>query len=141
MKRALVVVATVAAMAFGVDVLGDLTQSRPDEPRDGSATELVLAVRVDRFRPGPDGAAAALWAVCSPLTHSLAGDLRPTEDGRYRVMLEPAVGDNERKKLVGCLEDLTIDRVRGDVVAFREVEATPGRAAGMLPAAVLADRT
>ena len=44
-------------------------------------------------------------------------------DGRYRVVLAPAVGEHDQRKLVGCLEDLTIDRVRGDVVAFRHTPA------------------
>jgi hypothetical protein len=37
------------------------------------------------------------------------------------------VGHHEQRKLVGCLEDLTIDRVIGDVVAWRTLErARPG---------------
>ncbi len=39
------------------------------------------------------------------------GALAPAAGGRYRVALRPAVGEHERRKLVGCLEDLTVDRV------------------------------
>ena len=73
-----------------------------------------------RRRPGPLRARPgrrrrrAVERVRGP--DELAGDrdgaLAPIADGRYRVVLRPAVGDHERRKLVGCLEDLTVDRVR-----------------------------
>ena len=47
------------------------------------------------------------------------GRLDALGDGRYRVVLRPAVGDHDERKLVGCLEDLTVDRVLGDVESFR----------------------
>jgi hypothetical protein len=126
MKRVAIVVAIVAALAVVVGELGDLTQSRPDPIRDDASTEIVLAVEEDRFAPGQDAAAAALWGVCAAQTRSHVADggaLAPIDGGRYRVVLEPAVGDHERRKLVGCLEDLTIDRVLGDVESFRTVPA------------------
>ena len=104
--------------------LGDLTQSRPEPVRDDAVTELVLSVRRGALRAGPRRAAAALWAVCSAQTRSRPtgdGELRPLGDGRYRVVLTPAVGHHEQRKLVGCLEDLTVDRVVGDVESFRTV--------------------
>jgi hypothetical protein len=127
MKKLVAVVALVVVTIGGLDVLADATQSRPDPVRAGEVTELVLAVDEDRFGPGEAAAAGALWAVCAAQTKS-----RPTTpdgpealgDGRYRVVLEPAVGEHDRRKLVGCLEDLTIDRVRGNVVAFRHSAAT-----------------
>ena len=124
MKRAAIVVALMAALAVVVGELGDLTQSRPDEVRDDAVTEIVLAVDEDRFAPGQDAAAAALWGVCAAQTRSHVADggaLAPTDDGRYRVVLQPAVGDHERRKLVGCLEDLTVDRVLGDVESFQTI--------------------
>ena len=36
---------------------------------------------------------------------------------RWQVTIEPAIGEHGENRLVGCLEDLTIDRVIGDVVA------------------------
>jgi hypothetical protein len=109
---------------LAVDVLGDLTQSRPDVPNRTADTELVVAVDEDRFGGGVDEAAAALWAVCAGQTSSRPIDgaaLREIADGRYHIVLRPAVGDSERRKLVGCLEDFTIERVRGSVQLFREV--------------------
>jgi hypothetical protein len=124
MKRLLVVVALIVAISVVVDVLGDLTQSRPDERNFAADTELVLAVEQDRFNGGRDSAAAALWAVCSGQTTSRAigeAGLEHLGEGRYRVVLHPAVGDGEERKLVGCLEDFTVDRVKGNVETFRAV--------------------
>lgn len=128
MKRALLAVVLVAATAGGIDVLGDLTQSRPDPVHDGAVTELVVAVEQDRFAQGDDAAAAALWAVCAGQTRSQA-DAPPAEvgAGRYRVVLSPAVGEHEERKLRGCLEDLTVDRVLGDIESWRTI---PVAAAG-----------
>ena len=64
--------------------------------------------------------------MCAGQTRSqvaAGGELAPIAGGRYRVVLEPAVGDHERRKLVGCLEDLTVDRVLGDVESFRTLAA------------------
>lgn len=124
MKRLLAVVALIVAIAVAVDVLGDLTQSRPDERNFAADTELVLAVEQDRFNGGRDSAAAALWAVCSGQTTSRALDeagLERVGEGRYRVVLRPAVGEGEQRKLVGCLEDFTVDRVKGNVETFRAI--------------------
>jgi hypothetical protein len=129
MKRFAVVLALVALTAFVVGELGDLTQSRPDEVRADATTELVISVDQDRFRPGEAAAADALWAICSAQTSSTvaAGDtLEAIGEGRYRVVLTPAVGHHEQKKLVGCLEDLTIDRVRGNVESFRTLAVAVG---------------
>jgi hypothetical protein len=129
MRRLLVAVALATAGVLAVDVLGDLTQSRPDPVMDEVATELVVAVDHDRFGGGVDAAADALWAVCSAQTASrIGGDrgLAPIGDGRYRAVLHPAVGDHEQRKLVGCLEDLTVDRVVGDVESFETLPVAPG---------------
>jgi hypothetical protein len=129
MKRLLIVVALAVAAFVVVSELGDLTQSRPDPIRSDAATEVVLSVDEDRFGPGEDGAAAALWAICEAQTHSREtedGELQRIGDGRYRVILRPAVGHHEQKKLVGCLEDLTVDRVVGNVESFRTFSVVVG---------------
>ena len=40
-----------------------------------------------------------------------------TETGEhFTVTISPAFGENGRKRLTGCLEDATVDRVMGHVV-------------------------
>ncbi len=122
MKRVAIVLALVAVTIGGLDVLADATQSRPDPVRADEVTELVLDVDVDRFHPGEAAAAAALWSVCAAQTRSrptTPGGPEAIGDGRYRLVLAPAIGEHDERKLVGCLEDLTIDRVLGDVESFR----------------------
>jgi hypothetical protein len=122
MKRALVLFAVIAAVAIAVDVLGDMTQTRPDEVNDDAVTEVIMRVDEDRFGFGRDAAADALWSVCWAMTSSrMAGDgrLEALGDGRYRAVLRPAVGHHDERQLVGCLEDLTVDRVLADVETFR----------------------
>jgi hypothetical protein len=43
-----------------------------------------------------------------------AGAGTTAHDG-YTVSISPAIGENGRKRLVGCLEDATLDRVMGHV--------------------------
>ena len=128
MKRLAIVVAVIAAAVVAVSHLSDLTQSRPDAVRADSVTELVVAVNEDRFAPGQDAAANALWAVCSAQTSSrvvgASDGLESLGGDRYRVRLRPALGRHGELKLVGCLEDLTIDRVLGDVKSVRTFELT-----------------
>jgi hypothetical protein len=120
MRRAVVAVLLVVGAVVGVGALGDLTQSRPDPVHDGAVTELVLEVDQDRFTQGEAGAADALWAVCAGQTRSRpTAPLAAIADGRYRVVLTPAVGEHEERKLRGCLEDLTVDRVVGDIESWR----------------------
>ena len=67
---------------------------------------------------GEPAAAAALWAVCAG---TVGGEVSavPTSDGdAWRVTIAPAIGEHGENRLVGCLEDVTIDRVIGDVVAI-----------------------
>ncbi len=122
MKRALVLLAVVAVVAVAVDVLGDMTQTRPDEVNENAVTEVIMRVNEDRFGFGRDAAANALWSVCWAMTSSrMEGDgrLEALGDGRYRAVLRPAVGHHDERQLVGCLEDLTVDRVLADVETFR----------------------
>jgi hypothetical protein len=127
MKRFLVVIALIAVVAMTVNVLGDMTQTRADDVNEDSETEIILRVDEDRFGFGRDAAADALWAVCWAQTSSrLTGDgrLDALGDGRYRAVLRPAVGEYDERQLVGCLEDLTVDRVLADVETFRTYPIT-----------------
>ena len=44
-------------------------------------------------------------------------------EGQFRVTTAPAVGEHAWRRLKGCLEDMTIDRVLARVVSKRDIEA------------------
>jgi hypothetical protein len=57
----------------------------------------------------------------------MAGEqgLEPLGGGRYRAVLHPALGKHDGRQLIGCLEDLTVDRVIADVESVRTLPAGP----------------
>ncbi|HZA77259.1 MAG TPA: hypothetical protein VE623_12835 [Acidimicrobiales bacterium] len=124
MKRLLLVVVLVVAGAASVDQLGDLTQSRPDRVVPGSRSELVVEVRSKDYRLGVDQGARNLVAACAGTSgHNVVDQqsLDVSGGGTVRFSVEPALGTHNRRKLVGCLEDATIDRLVGDVVSVETV--------------------
>jgi hypothetical protein len=121
MKRALVVVALVGLAIGAVDVLGDLTQNRPDRVVPGSRTEIVVEVREKDYAPGADAGARNLVAACAHTSgHSVVDEqsVEIVEQGTVRFAVEPALGTHNRRRLVGCLEDTTIDNLLGRVVSL-----------------------
>ena len=105
--------ALLAVVAVTVNVLGDMTQTRPDDVNEDSETESSSAsprtasgsARRRRRRV----AGGLLAATSSRMTGD--GRLDALGDGQYRAVLRPAVGKYDERQLVGCLEDLTVDRV------------------------------
>jgi hypothetical protein len=103
------------ALTLGFDFLEERWETTEDVLVPGSRSELTVDVRVAR---GPvDTAAASLVSACAWVVPDHAVTLvgPGTRDGRYVVDVEPALERHGRRKLVGCLEDGTLDRVWGDV--------------------------
>ena len=123
MKRLVAVVLAVAALAVGIDALADLTQDRPDPVVPGSRSEIILDVAA-RDRTGSDFLATqGLWGACQGnVRHRLVEPgVVGLADGRFRLVTEPALGEHSWRRLQGCLEDATIDRVKARVVAKRDL--------------------
>jgi hypothetical protein len=99
----------------GVFGLAEVTQNRPDAVRPGSHTVVAFDVGTRHYRGGDDGAAQALWSVCVATVPGETTTLVTDADGRFRVTVTPAIGEHGRKRLAGCLEDGTLDRVSGHV--------------------------
>jgi hypothetical protein len=126
-KRALVLVVAAAALALGIDALADLTQDRPDRVLPGSRSEIVLDVD-SRDRGGSALLSAqGLWGACQGTVHHRMVDPGVVEvaDGRFRLQTEPALGEHSWRRLQGCLEDTTLDRVKARVVSKTDL-APPG---------------
>lgn len=123
-RAALAAAALGVGAVLGVDVLGDLTQTRPDHPNPGARSEVVFDVRTR----DPDSpvlpAAQGLWSACQGTIRRDSGPADVVVRGeRARVVVAPALGTHARQRLRGCLEDATLDRVRGDVVAINLLAA------------------
>ncbi|MEW6152377.1 MAG: hypothetical protein AB1673_00100 [Actinomycetota bacterium] len=124
MKRFALVAALVVATIGGVDWLADLTQDRPDRVLRGSRSELVFDVRVRHsFDPAPLDRARGLWGACQHTVWQKLAEpgLVELEAGRFLAVTEPAVGEHAWRRLQGCLEDFTIDRLQGHVVSKKDI--------------------
>jgi hypothetical protein len=121
MKAALVILAMVVLAAVAVDQLGDLTQTRSDRRIPGSRSEVIL--RVETRQPFKTSAesAAALWGACSgTVGHRLEPPgLVPAGENMFRLTVAPSLGSHARRRLRGCLDDTTLDRVIGRVTSIR----------------------
>lgn len=114
--------ATMIALAVliggGIDVLGDLTQNRPDAKPAASTGLVTLDIDRNGFTRPRLEAARSLWAACSGTlsnAHS-ATSFEPLRGGHVLLVIEPAPGFNAQKRLRGCLDDATLDNVRARVL-------------------------
>jgi hypothetical protein len=120
-KVAAVVLALAVVGAFGVEELRELTQNRADAVVEGTETVLEVDVATRRYHGSDTDAMNALWGVCASTVSGTASGptaVGPGDDGPWTITISPALGDHGRKRLVGCLEDATIDRIIGDVTSI-----------------------
>lgn len=117
MKRvALTIVGAVIAVVAVMGLMA-ATQNRPDPRVAGTSSDVTFDVRVGS-RPGAEAAGAqGLWGVCVATLGSVDVGPLQADDGAWTAHVEPAVGEHAHKRLQGCIEDLTIPRVRGDLHA------------------------
>jgi len=123
MRRAVLLLVAMAAVYAGIDVLADLTQDRPDSVQPGTRSEVVLEVR-SRDRTGSDRLSAqGLWGACQGTVWQKLVEPGVVEvaDGRFRLTTDPALGEHSWRRLQGCLEDTTLDRVKARVVSKRDL--------------------
>ena len=125
MKRAVGTLALGVATVVAVMGLAEATQDRRDGPNPGTRSEVVLDVETrDGFER--DVAAQGLWATCQQtVENKRLESFEALGDGRFSIIVEPAIGENAERRLVGCLEDFTIDRVLGNVIEIRDLEPEP----------------
>ena len=116
-KRLLGVAILVTVAVVAVVALAGATQSRPDSIRDGTATELRLDV-FSNSRIDPTSAAVRLWEACSGTVPGIVKARSVEGSGTKTVGIElrPAIGPNGEKRLRGCLEDATLDKIQAAVV-------------------------
>lgn len=122
MKRVAGAVALVLVGVLFVDQLADLTQTRPERVRRDYATRITMEVRNRRDRPSIL-AAEALWATCRWRMRRMVVDteIQAVGDYRFEVTITPELGATGRRRLKGCIEDVTLDRIKGNVVSMVDV--------------------
>jgi len=118
MKR-VVVALLVAGLAVAlVFELAEVTQNRHDTDRHDGVSTIVVSVSTKR---GFDTelAAHSLWAACQPtvLANRLVSLTPQAEGGHLALAVAPALGEHAERRLVGCLEDATVDLVSAHVVS------------------------
>jgi hypothetical protein len=122
-KRVMMLGALLVVGAFVVDALGDATQTRDDDREHDMQTEVVIHVEGRHYRQSLATAALTLWGSCSA---TVAGDLvRPGIEsvgrGDYRFAMTPSLGEHGKERLLGCLNDISIDRVKSNVESVHDV--------------------
>lgn len=116
-----------AVVTVGLDALADASQNRPDKVVDGSASAVVVAVDPGSAR-SPLAATSALWAAC---TTQVGGSFRVVGmshigAGQVRLLVTPSVGKYAERRLRGCVNDATTDRINArvrSVTALGELDA------------------
>jgi hypothetical protein len=106
--------------SIGIDELADATQTRPDQRNAERRTEVVVRVEGRNYRQSLQIGATALFASCSAtVTGTLTEPgILQLGDRQFQFSLTPALGKHGRERLTGCLNDLTIERLRGNVVSI-----------------------
>ena len=115
LKRIFAILCVGAALAVSIDVLGDLTQNRPDATTAGQTTvALELTIR-DEDLGSAKQAARSLWEACRVLvSNDLAGMV--ATGSTVSMTFEPAIGPYSMQRLQGCFEDGTLDGLSAEVV-------------------------
>jgi hypothetical protein len=121
-----IVIAT-AALLIGaaIDVLADAAQSRPDPIQRSGVSEVTVRIgyRSDDLVP-VESTAQALFESCRlrlPGDARFVAPPRVVEARTVMVTIEPALGPLGMRRLGGCLEDLTLDGVRAELVSVRHL--------------------
>lgn len=111
----LAAVAAVGLATVGLDAMADATQTRPD-PKVLGTSSVVVAVDPGSAR-SPMVAASALWGAC---TTQLGGGfeligMSPVGSGDVQFLVQPQIGQYAERRLRGCINDATTDRIRAMV--------------------------
>jgi hypothetical protein len=98
--------------------LAEATQNRHDTDRHDGASTIVVKVSTKR---GFDTELAthSLWAACQPtvLSNRLVSLTRQADGEHVALAVAPALGEHAQRRLIGCLEDATVDLVSARVVS------------------------
>ncbi|MFI7497108.1 hypothetical protein ACIBVL_01115 [Streptomyces sp. NPDC049687] len=120
--------ALIAALVGGV---ADLTQTREEKENRNEATSVLVRVDMrgsDVTAARRSLAAQQVWERCRdstsvPLRHAALGELG---DGLFAGTVRPALTEHDRLRLIGCLEDATLERAHLTVVGIGDADTEDG---------------
>lgn len=95
--------------------LGALTKHTENPPSAGTAViEIEVEARGERVQDEP---AEALWNACSVML-PVGFETTVMVDDRFEmtIVITPKPSEQTLRPLLGCLNDLTLDRLRGTVI-------------------------
>lgn len=121
---AVVAVVSVLLSLAAIEGLRQLTQTRPDEITTFGTTTIVVGIEQRRTADPAVVVAGDLWGACrSRLPGGITVlSILPSGPDEATIAIDRALGRTGRLRIVGCLQDHTMDLVRADV---REVYAVP----------------
>jgi hypothetical protein len=115
--------ALAVVLLASVFALAGATQNRPDEIRAGTSSIVSLDVYTNSG-VDPESAAERLWQTCAGTTPSQLADdsLQFSEGTAVSLKLSPALGPYGERRLRGCLEDATLDKVQAAVLRVKHLK-------------------
>jgi hypothetical protein len=119
-----VALATVALLVVAaVQLLAGATQTRPSSA-DPGATVVELSVAQRRTDRPVIEAAEALVVACNGAlpSHAEVSGVTALENDRVRLEVSTRLGEPQRRRFFGCLEDATLDLVDARVVGWTGVD-------------------
>lgn len=116
--RVVGLVVVLGATLVGLFALSDATRFRGQQLEEG-ATHVEFTVETRNYHHHLRDAAASLWFPCiGAVGWSDSSGPHAVDDGRFTAWVRPALGEDSRRRLRGCLEDATVDKVRGHVLSM-----------------------
>jgi hypothetical protein len=107
-----------AVTVIGVLALSDATKFRGGLG-DGGHTTVDFSVEVKHYHHDLEDAAASLWYACIGTVGwegATAPALVPGTGTTYRATITPGLPEDSRRRFRGCIEDGTVDKIRGHLV-------------------------
>ena len=120
LSRAFGIVLAGFLTVVAIQVIADETQDRNDTPTREGRVAVTLQVR-NRFSSRSElSTAEALFFACRHVLSERyrAQGFTDLGEGRIRFTVTPGFGEHGQRRLEGCLEDATFDRVSAGVVSF-----------------------
>ena len=122
-RAAFGLLAVTVVTVLGVLALADATKFEGETEGHG-ATQVLFEVEAKNYHHDLEDAAASLWFACvGAVNWEQSTAPEDIGDDVYRAAVQPALGEDSRRRFRGCLEDATLDKVRGDVERMETVPA------------------